>query len=127
VKVLIALLILLGVFWVGKQLSTTYQKHQEPGAHIQPATAELPGLPPALEASLEAARKKGAAGLRTWLINYRVHVRDPRLASIELDYAVLVSHHDPAEARQVFRQVQQRTPPTSPLYERVKRLEKAFQ
>jgi hypothetical protein len=129
VKALIALLILLAAFWVVKQLSDKYQsieRGQSPG-HSQPTATVLPGLPPSLEPSLEAARQKGAAGLRAWLANYRVHVRDPRLAAIELDYAVLLSHQDPSEASRIFRAVQKRTPPSSPVYERVKRLEKAFQ
>jgi hypothetical protein len=129
VKALIALMILLAAFWVVKQLSDRYQQIERGGSpgHSQPTATVLPGLPPSLEPSLEAARQKGAAGLRSWLINYQVHVRDPRLAAIQLDYVVLLSHQDPVEARRIFREVQKRTPPSSPVYERIKRLEKAFQ
>ncbi len=135
-KALIALIILLAAFWLGKRLLQTYQtveKSSLPAEQAnpsnQPATpsSTLPGLPPSLEASLSAAEKQGAAGLREWLRNYRVHVRDPRLAAIELDYVVLISHQDPAEARRIYEEVKSRTPTFSPIYERVKRLEKTFQ
>src|SRR5437667_5813413 len=56
------------------------------------APAVLPGLPPNFEASLEAAQKEGAPGLKRWLDRYRSYVQDPRLASIELDYVVLVAN-----------------------------------
>jgi hypothetical protein len=44
-----------------------------------------------------------------------------------LDYVLLISHQDPAEARRIFKDIQDRTPTFSPVYDRVKRLEKAFQ
>lgn len=57
---------------------------------------------------------------------YRRTVADPRLASIELDYVVLVAREDIAEARKVFAQVKQRTPPASLVYPRIKQLEKTY-
>jgi hypothetical protein len=54
-------------------------------------------------------------------------VSDPRLAAIELDYIVLIGSTNPQEARRLFTAVKQRTPPNSPIYERVKRLEKTYQ
>jgi hypothetical protein len=129
VKALLALVLLMTALWLVLQLSETYKKHEK-GSVTQkddPAGGVLPGLPPALEPTLEAARKQGAAGLGRWLAHHRINVRDPRLAEIELDYAVLVSQKDPAEARRVFFAVKQRIQPTSPVYQRVQRLEKAFQ
>jgi hypothetical protein len=134
-KALIALVILLGAFWVAKRLIATYQgveKSRNTGEQVStvpaPApTSSLPGLPPNLEASLSAAEKQGAPGLRDWLNNYRSFARDPRLAAIELDYVVLISHQDPAEARRIFQDVKDRTPTFSPIYQRVKALEKTFQ
>jgi hypothetical protein len=84
-------------------------------------------LPASLETSLSAAQKQGAAGLRDWLNSYRIYVKDPRLAAIELDYVLLISHQDPAEAKRIFQEVKARTSPTSPVYDRVKKLEKTFQ
>ncbi len=87
---------------------------------------QLPGLPSTFEASLQAAQRDGAAGLRNWLKKYRAYVRDPRLAAIELDYVVQVMREDPKEAKRVFQSVKNRVPPSSPVYERVKKLEAAF-
>jgi hypothetical protein len=136
-KALIAILLLLGAFWVTKRIFNTYQdveRSRNTGEQTSPApapppapTSTLAGLPPYLEASLSTAEKQGAAGLRDWLRNYRAYAKDPRLASIELDYVVLISHADPAEARRIFEDVKSRTPTFSPIYDRVKRLEKTFQ
>lgn len=136
-KALIALLFLIGAFWLSKQLYHTYQsveKTRNTGDQTTPApqqpaapSSNLAGLPPSLEPSLSTAEKQGASGLRDWLRNYRIYARDPRLASIELDYVVLISHQDPAEARRIFQDVKDRTPTFSPIYERVKSLEKTFQ
>ena len=52
---------------------------------------------------------------------------DPRLAAIELDYIVLISSTNPQESRRLFSLVKQRTPTNSPVYPRVKRLEKTYQ
>jgi hypothetical protein len=135
VKALIAICILLVVFWIGQKLLTTYQQIERKSSSGEPyqdsqvaaPASNLPGVPESLEPSLEAARQQGAAGLRNWLATYGPHVRDPRLAAIELDYVVLISHQDPAEAKRVFKAVQARTPPASPVYSRVKGLERAFQ
>jgi hypothetical protein len=88
---------------------------------------QLSGLPDRLASSLENAKKQGAAGLRTWLKNYGSMVQDPRKAWIELDYCVLVSREDLPEARRVYAEVKARTPETSPVYPRVKDLQKVYQ
>lgn len=90
-------------------------------------SAGLPGLPPTLEGPLQAAQKQGAQGLRDFLGRYRYAIQDPKLASIELDYVVLINLQDPSEAKRVFKSVQQRTPTWSPIYERIKSLEKNYQ
>ena len=136
-KALIAILLLLAAFWVTKRIYSTYQdveKNRNTGEQASPTPAQpaapvstLQGLPPYLESSLNTAKQQGAAGLREWLRNYRAYAKDPRLASIELDYVVLISHSDPAEARRIFDDVKNRTPTFSPIYDRVKSLEKTFQ
>ena len=88
---------------------------------------QLPGLPDKLAPSLDAAKKKGAAGLRTWIKNYGRLVQDPRKAWIELDYCVLVSHEDLPEARRVFAEVKARTPESSPVWPRIKDLQKVYE
>jgi hypothetical protein len=100
------------------------QKHE---AAELVAGDQLPGLPEKLGPSLEAARKRGAAGLKTWLKTYGQRVDDPRKAWIELDYCVAVAREDPAEAKRVYAAVKERTPPTSQVWPRIKKLESAYQ
>ena len=95
------------------------------GANVPPAA--LPGVPANLETSLQAAQRQGAAGLRNWLKLYRPYLSDPRLAALELDYVVLISSSNPQEARRMFATVKQRTPTNSPVYLRVRQLEKTYQ
>ncbi|HEY6166590.1 MAG TPA: hypothetical protein VI454_01030 [Verrucomicrobiae bacterium] len=92
------------------------------------APAEVvPGLPQRLETSLRNAYAGGATSLGKWLKTNRNYVADPRLASIELDYAALLARTDPAAARKVFLAVKARTPQNSPVNGRVKKLEAAYQ
>ena len=134
---LIAILLILGAFWGCRELYR-YWEHvkarkeaEDRGGAPPPAsvagTAALPGLPANLEPSFQAAQKQGVAGLKNWLKLYRPYLSDPRLAAIELDYVVLISSSNPTEARQLFAAVKQRTPPNSPVYPRIKQLEKTYQ
>ena len=134
----LALLLIIGAIWGGKQLYNYWEtvkakKETEDRAGAPPpatataASAVLPGLPANLEAALQAAQKQGAAGLKNWLNLYRPYVSDPRLAAIELDYIVLISSTNPQEARRLFTLVKQRTPTNSPIYPRVKQLERTYQ
>lgn len=134
-KYLIGALIVLAVFGLLKKVLETYQTIEKRGSLSEPArpqpanataSATMAGLPPTLETALQAAQKQGADGLRNFLNRYRYTIQDPRLAAIELDYVVLVSLHDPAEAKRVFKSVQQRTPTWSPIHERIKSLEKNY-
>ena len=134
-KQLIAVLLIIGAIWCAKKIQSHWdqvkaQKLAEEGRTPPPAaavTGVLPGLPPGLESSLQTARKQGAAGLKNWFKAYRPYVTDPRLAAIELDYVVLVGAGNIKEARQVFAAVKQRTPTNSPVYPRIKQLEKNYQ
>ena len=106
--------------------------HEEENAKKQAAAsvinpAQLPGIPQGLEASLQKAQEQGAAGLRNWLKTYDRYLQDPRKAWIELDYCVLVAQKDPAEAKRVFKNVKDRTPASSPVYPRIKSLEKTYE
>jgi len=131
---LIAILIIIAALFVGWQLFVYWDKvsHEEETARKQVAATvitsgtQLQGLPQQLEASLEAAQKQGAAGLRNWLKMYDRSVVDPRRAWIQLDYVVEVAREDPSEARRVFKQVKDRLPPSSPVWPRVKQLEKTY-
>ena len=135
-RYLIGAVIVLAVFGLVKKALETFQQIDKRGTLYEPAAPQPltqppsstpPGLPPSLEGVLQAAHKQGAEGLRNFLNRYRYTIQDPRLAAIELDYVVLVSLHDPAEAKRVFKSVQQRTPTWSPLHARIKNLEKNYQ
>ena len=131
----IGILLILGAFLGVRQLISYWEsvKAKSDAAEgrapvVQPAAPEtLSGLPPSLEASLQNAQKQGAAGLKNWLKLYRPYVSDPRLAAIELDYVILVGPSNMKEAKQVFAAVKQRTPVNSPVYPRIKQLEKTYQ
>ena len=132
-KIIAAFIIIVAV-WGGWELFLYWDKvkHEEEIKQKQDAAAQvigdqLPGMPSKLEDSLRTARKQGATGLRYWLKTNRQSIEDPRKAWIELDYCVAVARQDPAEARRVFAEVKERTPPSSPVWPRMKQLEKTYQ
>ena len=131
---LIAALIIIGVLFCGWELFFYWEKVkneqevQEKHARASIVTEDqLSGLPQTLEASLRAAESQGATGLRNWLKTYSRAVQDPRKAWIELDYCLLISKDDPAEARRLFAEVKNRTPESSPVWQRIKKLENAYE
>lgn len=89
----------------------------------------LPGLPgdvPNIQETLRKAQENGATGLRNWLKAYGARTEDPRRAWIELDYMVLVSKDDTAEAKKIFAMVAGRLATNSPVYSRVQQLRPTF-
>ncbi len=131
---LIAALIIVVVLYGGWHLFLYWEKvKNEEEAKQKQTQAEivsgdqLPGLPYGLQGSLDKAQQQGAAGLKEWLRTYGQAVQDPRKAWIELDYCLLLSRDDLPEARRVFAAVKQRTPETSPVWPRIKKLEKTYQ
>jgi hypothetical protein len=126
-KALITLVLIVGLYLLGKSISTQYKARQQKENPTTPAAVvQLDGLPSQLEVSLQNAESKGAPALKTWLQQNRKYCRDPRLAEIELNYVVLVSRMNPGEAKQVFQSVKRRTPKTSPLFDRVQRLNATY-
>ena len=128
---LIGAFIIILVLFAGWHLFLYWEKvrdeketRQKQEARAVVSGEQLPGLPDKLAPSLATAQKQGAAALRTWLKNYGRLVQDPRKAWIELDYCVLVSHEDLPEARRVYAEVKARTPETSPVWPRIKDLQK---
>jgi hypothetical protein len=113
------------LYWERVRDEKETQKKQETAAIVD--GNHLPGLPEKLEASLETAKKNGAGAMRTWLKNYGSMVQDPRKAWIQLDFCVLVSREDLPEARRVYAEVKKRTQATSPVWPRVKDLEKVYE
>ena len=134
-KVLIAILLIVGAIFGGWKLLEYWddvekdREAKQQAANVQIEPKSLPGLPYQLEGPLEEAYKKGAPGLKEWLENAKrfPQIQDPRLAWIELDYVVQVSRSNPVEAKRVFADVKQRTPANSPIYRRIKALEKTYE
>jgi hypothetical protein len=131
IGIAIIVLLLFGVY----HLVMYYDKiqNQKESDEKQAASARvvgdsLPGMPTRqLETSLRTAEHEGAAALGRWLKAYGENVQDPRRGWIELDYCVLIARESPAEARRIFAEVKQRTPPSSPLWPRVKELSKTYE
>ena len=132
-KLIAALLIIAALFGVWElflyweKVKNDEEINQKKEAATMVLGDQLPGMSPMLDASLEAARKQGAAGLRNWLKTHNQSVEDPRKAWIELDYCVAVTREDTAEAKRVFAAVKARTPPSSPAWPRIKQLEKSYE
>ena len=83
--------------------------------------------PRGLEGPLDAAEQHGAVALREFLAAHGNAIKDPRRAWIELDYVVLAGASDPGEARRVYSKVKARLTPDSPVYSRLKQLEKTYE
>jgi hypothetical protein len=131
---LIAALIIVAVLYGGWELFFYWERvKNEEETQKKQAVAEtvmgdrLPGMPYQLDSSLRAAQGQGTSGLRNWLKAYGDKIQDPRKAWIELDYCVAISREDPSEARRVFAEVKKRTQSTSPVWPRIKRLEKTYE
>lgn len=135
---LIAALIIVVVLYGGWNLFLYWDKvnHEEATAQKQAAATaitpeQLSGLPQPYDLSYRTAVKavetQGPSALKKWLKDYDKVLQDPRKAWIQLDYCVLVAHDDPSEARRVFKEVKDRTPPSSPVWPRIKQLEKTYE
>lgn len=131
-KLLITLALVFAVYWVGKTIYGEYQsKEKEEAAAAAREKAGvgadgLPGMSVQWEPSLQTARAQGPAALKAWLDRYGPHVRDPKLADIQLDYAMMLARQDPRQAKQIYQAVRRRTPQSSPIYPKVKKLEATF-
>lgn len=131
---LIAALIIVAVLYGGWELFFYWEriKNEEETQKKQVVSEalmgdQLSGMPYQLDPTLKAAQDRGAAGLANWLKTYGPRIQDPRKAWIQLDYCVLISREDPAEARRIFADVKNRTPTSSPIWPRIKRLEKTYE
>ena len=133
-KTLIIVAIVVAVALGGWQLFEYWEKMQDEkdtkqkeaaAAVVNPDT--LPGLPQGYDISLRAAQQQGATALGNWLKVYGPGVQDPRKAWIQLDYVLLIARDNPQEAKRIFTDVKDRTPPSSPVWPRVHDLEKSFQ
>lgn len=135
-KALVSILIALAIGFVGYKLFEHWEKVKEQrfleeraakGPDINPD--QLPGLPWQLTDKLRTAEQSGDPAILKRFIDYaktQPGVHDPRLAWIELDYVVRLSATDPITAKKIFREVKKRTPEDSPIYPRIKALEKTY-
>jgi hypothetical protein len=133
-KTLIIIAIVVAVALGGWQLFDYWQKisdekdiQQKNAASAVVNPDNLPGLPPGYDTSLRAAQQQGAAGLGNWLKLYGSAVQDPRKAWLQLDYVLLITRDNPQEAKRIFNEVKDRTPPSSPVWPRIHDLEKSYQ
>jgi hypothetical protein len=132
-KLIAALLIVAALFgaWelflYWEKVKNDEETNQKKEAAAMVLGNQLPGMSPTLDASLEAARKQGAAGLKNWLKTHNQSVEDPRKAWIELDYCMAVARENTLEAKRVFAAVKERTPPSSPVWPRIKQLENTYE
>ncbi|MCX6922048.1 MAG: hypothetical protein NT154_02335 [Verrucomicrobia bacterium] len=132
-KVIAALLIIAAIYggwelflyWEKVKNDEETKKQQDTAAMT--SGDKLPGVPYQLEASLLAARSRGAAALRTWLKTNDRSIEDPRKAWIELDFCIAVAREDPAEAKRVFAGVKERIGPSSPVWQRMKQLQNTYE
>ncbi len=131
---LIAVLLIVAAVYGGVELFRYYERikneefttrKEEAASVVSPQ--QLSGLPSNLETVLAAAQGQGAEGLRKFLRAYGATIQDPRKAWIELDYVVALTRENPAEARRIFAAVKERTGPTSPVWKRIKELEKTYE
>lgn len=128
-KLLISLVLVLAVWWVGKTIYGEYKNKEkqesEASARAKSGVGAdgLAGMNPQWEPSLQTARSQGATALRAWLDRYGPYVRDPKLADIQLDYAMMLGRQDPKQAQQIYAAVKRRTPQSSPIYPKVQKLE----
>jgi hypothetical protein len=134
-KALIAIVAVVVVCFGAYKVWEYWDQTGQERAAKQSATAtsldptRLPGLDPKYESLLQAAQREGSAGLKRWLDAYKSSgvAKDPRLAWIELDYVMMVSTENPIEAKKVFARVKSRTAADSPVYPRIKALEKTYE
>jgi len=131
---LIGALVALLLVWGGYKI-VAYYKHVEQqrwlkeeeaaGKNVDPG--KLDGVPYQLQSSLTRAEAGGAESMKNWLQLYGNQISDPRKAWIQLDYCKLVARDNPQEARALFAAVKQRLTEDSPVYPRMKQLEKSFE
>jgi hypothetical protein len=134
-KFILVVLMLAGLIYAGRLFFDKVQETQKRRLREESGQAEvqkgpLPGFrqgfEPQLERTLAEARQQGAYALGQWLRLYRIHVSDPRLAEIELDYVLLIGPTDRAEARRVLDGLAQRVGSDSPLHKRFEQIRKTY-
>jgi len=127
-KAVISIVLLIALAWIAFSFRDYAHKSmaRPPSDSAPYAAGKLPGLPVALEPSLDVAKRDGPDGLKKWLGQHRSEIEDPRLTDIELDYVVLAGRSSPAEARRVLDAIKGHLAPGSPVYPRFTQLDQAY-
>ena len=127
-------LIILVVCYIGYALFQQWDKarlEHDTGKKAEAAAAvvgeSLSGLPYQLEQSLKTAKDRGPVAFRAWFSVNEKQIADPRKAWIELELCRAMSRENPSEAKKIFAAVKSRVPPSSPVWPRMKELEKTFE
>jgi len=102
-------------------------KEQEAAQALNINPDQLQGMPEDLRKSYDYVKGNGPVALGQWLKRVGSQLDDPRRAWIELDYVVGIAQQDPQEAKRVFADVKGRIKENSPVYRRVKALEKTYE
>lgn len=111
--------------WDEARLEHEHARRNAAAAVVTPDA--LPGMPYQLEQSLRTAKENGPAAFHGWYNTYAWQLADPRKAWIELELCVALARENPAEARRIFASVKERIPPASPVWPKMKELEKTFE
>jgi hypothetical protein len=126
-------LIILVVVYIGYLLFQQWEKAngRDPAQREAAAAAvvhgdQLAGMPGTLEPAYRAAKDRGPVAFRNWFTANEKLLADPRKAWIELELCMAMTRENPAEAKKIYVDVKSRVPPSSPVYEKVKELEKTF-
>lgn len=86
----------------------------------------LSGMPVQLELSYRDAKGRGAAAFQEWFKQNERFLSDPRKAWIEVELCKMLIRENPSEAKKIYAVVKERVSSSSPVYEKVKELEKTF-
>ena len=132
IGVVIALIVAIGGYklfehWEAVNQQRGLEEKAARGGDINPDN--LPGLPWQLTQKLRGAQQAGPASVKNFIEYCKrlPDVKDPRLAWIELDYAVMITSTDPVEAKKIYQAVKKRTPEDSPIQPRLKAMAKNYE
>ena len=111
--------------WDQARLEHDGQKKAEAAAVV--VGERLPGMQQQLESALKSAKDKGPVAFQSWFTANEKTLADPRKAWIELELCVAMSRENPSEAKKIFARVKARVPPSSPVWPKMKELEKTLE
>ncbi len=120
------------VVWGAARFYMYYERVSKAGTEqfgwVEIKGENLSGLGASLGASYEAA-KGDVTTLGRWLQQHAnsPDLQDPRKAWIQLDYVGMLGLDDPAAAQRLFAQVKQRVETNSPVYPRIRQMEKTYE